>query len=83
MVTDSLKGVFDFNPRLREGGDIDLNRITGLGTISIHASVKEATTFFPTPSAHFLISIHASVKEATSKSLDLTTRHLAFQSTPP
>ena len=69
MVTDSLKGVFDFNPRLREGGDIDLNRITGLGTISIHASVKEATVGSLGYKYYNIISIHASVKEATMRKL--------------
>ena len=35
----------DFNPRLREGGDVELGKPYIKLTISIHASAKEATRF--------------------------------------
>ena len=34
-----------FNPRLREGGDIPCDIPCDISTISIHASVREATIF--------------------------------------
>ena len=44
IVSKKIKGK-DFNPRLREGGD-DVYGDAGItGSISIHASAKEATTY--------------------------------------
>ena len=56
---------FYFNPRLREGGDSCLCFFRYDFTISIHASVKEATGFGSYHLPFVFISIHASVKEAT------------------
>ena len=54
-----------FNPRLREGGDPNNQTKKADGTISIHASAKEATNFCFSLNAIDGISIHASAKEAT------------------
>ena len=57
---------FDFNPRLREGGDntMELKEIESI--ISIHASAKEATSSELGRINKMFISIHASAKEATN-----------------
>ena len=59
---------FNFNPRLREGGDI-IPQIADAdgGDISIHASAREATYYYPQTTFFHSISIHASAREATSK----------------
>ena len=73
----------DFNPRLREGGDDDLDSLAEEYIISIHASAKEATKR-PLPSGHTdRISIHASAKEATLPADGDIDAALKFQSTPP
>ena len=57
----------DFNPRLREGGDLLHAKDIILQTISIHASAKEATKRHRgNGQGHDKISIHASAKEATA-----------------
>ena len=63
----------DFNPRLREGGDIQCMVDMGYITISIHASEKEATGFGKAQIGFILISIHASEKEATATYCDTST----------
>ena len=59
----------DFNPRLREGGDLALPmHPIQEHLISIHASAKEATFYLMLYTVFIsVISIHASAKEATSK----------------
>ena len=54
-----------FNPRLREGGDLQQQQQELIFTISIHASEKEATSLWRIISDTAKISIHASEKEAT------------------
>ena len=39
----------NFNPRSREGSDARVVRPPGVGVISIHAPVKGATRFRPSP----------------------------------
>ena len=65
-LLDSWLPPDNFNPRLREGGDIhpELQGCT-ITNISIHASVKEATKSSIALKEAVSISIHASVKEAT------------------
>ena len=46
----------DFNPRLREGGDEAVETSENTETISIHASVKEATATYCDTSAIMYIS---------------------------
>ena len=73
----------DFNPRLREGGDVLWILLWILWiTISIHASAKEATLVSQTSQQFALISIHASAKEATRGGW-LHNLQCRFQSTPP
>ena len=56
----------DFNPRLREGGDVlNLASAGAMSLISIHASAKEATCKDIKAGLISHISIHASAKEAT------------------
>ena len=57
----------NFNPRLREGGDLLYNKDKLREIISIHASAKEATGLKQVPTVCLDISIHASAKEATSE----------------
>ena len=63
----SLPLYYNFNPRLREGGDL-LYWMPALMAwkISIHASEKEATQMETLKRRVLNISIHASEKEATS-----------------
>ena len=58
-----------FNPRTREGCDLDFLLIeVHFGLISIHAPVKGATTISAKMITHlFVISIHAPVKGATRR----------------
>ena len=58
---------FDFNPRLREGGDV-LARCKHISPaqISIHASAREATQIAGQAQHPPYISIHASAREATT-----------------
>ena len=39
-------GGYDFNPRLREGGDTENAILYYMEDISIHASAREATSYF-------------------------------------
>ena len=55
----------DFNPRLREGGDMEALLKELQKIISIHASAKEATRYENIALVNEFISIHASAKEAT------------------
>ena len=61
-----LKIQRNFNPRLREGGDLFSSRLLFWRQISIHASAKEATIRQRICGIPGRISIHASAKEATS-----------------
>ena len=72
----------DFNPRLREGGDVDSEELDAVTEISIHASAKEATIIVGFQSGLIYISIHASAKEATGITSSVQYA-LEFQSTPP
>ena len=66
LNTSHFSSSYDFNPRLREGGDVNKLNICSCVKISIHASVKEATLFELVEFyLNLEISIHASVKEAT------------------
>ena len=55
----------NFNPRLREVGDVSHFEVASCYFISIHASAKEATERSACPIFRYYISIHASAKEAT------------------
>ena len=59
--------LFCFNPRICKRCDTDLGRITPVFTVSIHASVKDATFAMPPGEGSQSVSIHASVKDATRK----------------
>ena len=76
-ATDSHKRAWHknmhFNPRLREGGDVDTFEPEPLpDMISIHASAKEATIEKYAYVASYQISIHASAKEATYDSREMS-----------
>ena len=43
VPTNVSSEIFDFNPRLREGGDVNNSSLRVSFKISIHASAKEAT----------------------------------------
>ena len=68
----------NFNPRLREGGDIFFQHFSQSMTISIHASAREATDFQLPPHSSPRISIHASAREATSSNPSLSTGFCYF-----
>ena len=55
----------DFNPRLREGGDVQCGNRKDKPGISIHASAREATKRGLKNDPVIQISIHASAREAT------------------
>ena len=57
----------NFNPRLREGGDLMRTAINYAIGISIHASAREATEVDFSVHYDTIISIHASAREATDK----------------
>ena len=65
----------DFNPRLREGGDLESWDESNDASfiISIHASEKEATKYITRKESTYHISIHASEKEATATYCDTST----------
>ena len=66
-VPKPLAGQQDFNPRTREGCDVDTNSIFSLPLkISIHAPVKGATQVMRFSTTKYRISIHAPVKGATA-----------------
>mgnify|MGYP000116486425 CR=1 FL=1 len=73
---------YNFNPRLREGGDIEKKAPGEAFRISIHASAKEATFNLVNTVVNLIISIHASAKEATGNILSVE-KMKKFQSTPP
>ena len=82
-ICDSLPRFYkDFNPRLREGGDILKFYQTNLPIISIHASAREATNATTVDITWVMISIHASAREATPVGTNMIL-YLRFQSTPP
>ena len=73
-----------FNPRLREGGDRQIDKCRpDTYPISIHASAKEATSYHGNNRRQNRISIHASAKEATRGQTTRTHGLVRFQSTPP
>ena len=54
-------------PRLRAGGDIIQRGESCLSSVSIHASVQEATGIYVSQTNAADVSIHASVQEATCR----------------
>ena len=54
-----------FNPRICKRCDNPFRSVIGVANVSIHASVKDATTRFFLPCSRIFVSIHASVKDAT------------------
>ena len=71
-----------FNPRVREGRDYDFfGQIIDI-VVSIHASVKDATSLLHGRHGAVLVSIHASVKDATQR-VWLSRPSATFQSTRP
>ena len=61
-----LHSVFGcFNPRICKRCDFEYRNGTVIKTVSIHASVKDATQAFHQLVHHSVVSIHASVKDAT------------------
>ena len=54
-----------FNPRICKRCDLGYVLIPSFKAVSIHASVKDATTTVLLASAEYIVSIHASVKDAT------------------
>ena len=60
-----------FNPRLREGGDVERRKNDTIIQLSIHASAKEATLKAESSYLSEQLSIHASAKEATKVLLSL------------
>ena len=63
----------NFNPRLREGGDIIQRGESLFCWISIHASAREATSWRRLPECGIPISIHASAREATLRDFTANT----------
>ena len=72
-----------FNPRVREGRDVSAVEVLPASPdVSIHASVKDATSRHRTGERGKYVSIHASVKDATL-SLIMVESVFMFQSTRP
>ena len=67
-ILSSTQTFMNFNPRLREGGDVKKKSNETIAKISIHASAKEATQLLWSYCRRDQISIHASAKEATEMS---------------
>ena len=68
MRLSFLQILFDtlrFNPRICKRCDYVALVLKNEGTVSIHASVKDATPQTPSVSNGVYVSIHASVKDAT------------------
>ena len=61
----------NFNPRSREGSDVDQIHACCHVSISIHAPAKGATVTSPLPLLQLGISIHAPAKGATAGSVHL------------
>ena len=55
-----------FNPRLREGGDVNVPPPACVIKVSIHASAREATAGWARDGLTDDVSIHASAREATA-----------------
>ncbi len=64
-MTPTYTAYEGFNPRLREGGDLDGTLYVVVYPVSIHASAKEATISSRSSLITTRVSIHASAKEAT------------------
>ena len=60
-----------FNPRICKRCDIRFSTVDLLTEVSIHASVKDATSFVFISIYHFIVSIHASVKDATGRTMEM------------
>ena len=73
---------FCFNPRAREGRDVDARHDGRAALVSIHAPVKGATVLGVAAMRHERVSIHAPVKGATT-GVALRTPARLFQSTRP
>ena len=56
---------FGFNPRICKRCDKVIGTFALGGSVSIHASVKDATAHSGTLPILYIVSIHASVKDAT------------------
>ena len=54
-----------FNPRICKRCDLECEEFARRVRVSIHASVKDATTDLGRITPVFTVSIHASVKDAT------------------
>ena len=75
----SYDGFGNFNPRTREGCDVDVRRRLALREeISIHAPVKGATDALFRRDDDVPISIHAPVKGATREPITSTPGSLNF-----
>ena len=64
---DKLTFLFSFNPRICKRCDLTDLAFVPLVSVSIHASVKDATRIIYSMSSTPVVSIHASVKDATIK----------------
>ena len=67
-----------FNPRICKRCDMKGSNKEQMMGVSIHASVKDATTFPDKPQPVGLVSIHASVKDATYRSVHRLKRQKCF-----
>ena len=70
-----------FNPRICKRCDANSFYNIDSGLVSIHASVKDATTYRERLDSFNPVSIHASVKDATQSVIFVTLLHYLFQST--
>ena len=62
----SPDGNTGFNPRICKRCDSRNRKSTGQASVSIHASVKDATYIRERCQCWIMVSIHASVKDATA-----------------
>ena len=77
---DFNAAAFSFNPRICKRCDHSkLDALININ-VSIHASVKDATSGAYGRKKYYYVSIHASVKDATQRRLNLLCRKM-FQST--
>ena len=78
MIQDPISSIFDFNPRLREGGDLSALSIIKFGS-DFNPRLREGGDIFESiQTLKRYISIHASAKEATNFQMFLISDLLYF-----
>ena len=84
VISDLEELTACFDPRPREGGDVDVTAGTPVVlTVSIHAPAKGATVRSALADLAIDVSIHAPAKGATAVRSTVLAKLAEFRSTPP